>query len=117
MEDAVDFAKGCFIGQEVLAKMQNLGRPRRYLVGTVVVGADVPDPETELESGGKVVGLIKSAIRSPSLNQTICLTSVRRGFEEPGTHLTLADGRSCEVVPLPFFPRKSLNTNDLNVSA
>ena len=117
LADTVDFAKGCFIGQEVLAKMQNLGKPRRYFVGTVVEGVDVPDPETELESGGKVVGLIKSGLQSNTLGQTICLTSVRRGFESPGTRLTLPDGRACEVVTLPFVPGKSLNTNDLNVSA
>ncbi len=117
MADAVDFTKGCFIGQEVLAKMQNLGRPRRFLVGTVVEGDDVPNPETELASDGKVVGLIKSGIRSNTLGQTICLTSVRRGFEVPGTQLSFADGGSCEVVSLPFVPCKSLNTNDLNVSA
>jgi len=102
MDDTVDFAKGCFIGHEVLAKMRNLGQPRRYLVGVELDGDNVPAPETELTSDGKVVGVTKSGVRSATLGKTICLASVRRGYEAIGGTLVSADGVSCKVVELPF---------------
>ena len=100
--DTVDFTKGCFIGQEVLGKMKNIGKPRRYLVGIEVESNDVPPGGTELTAAEKVVGLVKSGVRSDRLGKTICLASVRRGSEEPGTRLTGAGVWSCEVVSLPF---------------
>lgn len=102
MEDTVDFTKGCFIGQEVLGKMKNIGKPRRFLVGIEVDADTVPGLDSGLTVDGKVVGLVKSGIRSERLNKTICLASVRRGYEEPGTSLSGADGWTCRVVPLPF---------------
>jgi folate-binding protein YgfZ len=102
LSETVDFTKGCFIGQEVLGKMNNIGKPRRYLVGVEVDTDTAPEMETELTSEGKVVGLTKSGIRSERLGKTICLASVRRGSEELGTKLTGPDGCTCEVVELPF---------------
>ena len=117
LADTVDFGKGCFIGQEVLAKMNNRGRPRRFLVGIAVCEEGVPELGSDLMSDERVVGVVKSGIRSESLGSAVCLASVRRGFELPGSQLCLADGRACRVVPLPFVKGKSLNTNNLNVSA
>jgi folate-binding protein YgfZ len=113
--DTVDFGKGCFIGQEVLGKMHNLGKPRRFLVGLFT--EDLIDRETELNSGEKVVGLVKSSARSVALERIICLASVRRGFEEPGTILELPGGGQAEVASLPFAEGKSLTISDLNLSA
>lgn len=117
LADTVDFAKGCFIGQEVLAKMNNLGRPRRYLVGMLVEGEAVPAPGTELFADGKTVGLVKSGTRSPAVGRTICLASVRRDSETAGTVLADEDGREYEVVDLPFYIGKSLEALQLNLSA
>ena len=102
MADAVDFTKGCFIGQEVLAKMNNIGQPRRYLVGFDLGNADLPESDTEFAVGGKAVGLSKSGVRSEAMGRTVCLGSVRRGFEAPGTKLQGPDGLVAKVVDLPF---------------
>jgi folate-binding protein YgfZ len=94
------YSKGCFIGQEMLAKMHNLGKPRRYLVGLLVPG-DPPAPGTPLLSGDEEVGKTKSSVRSPRLG-AIALASVRRGSEVPGGALALPDGRGAVVTSLPF---------------
>jgi aminomethyltransferase len=114
IRDTVDFAKGCFIGQEVLGKMQNIGKPRRFLVGLFAEG--IVDPETELVSDGKVVGSVKSGVESIALERVISLASVRRGFEEAGTTIDVASGGQVEVTALPFVMGKSITISDLNLS-
>ena len=102
---AVDFEKGCFIGQEAIAKMHNLGKPRRVLVGLTI---DSPSPlslGTAILEGEKEIGRITSCARSGALNRIIALASVRRGFEEPGRVLLLEGGAQAEVVALPFRPK------------
>ena len=102
MADTVDFEKGCFIGQEVLAKMQNLGKPRRYLVGVAVEGEDPIEPETEISVEGKKVGWTGSSVKSIALDRSIALASIRRGFEIPGQVVSLGDSGGGVITPLPF---------------
>ena len=102
---AVDFAKGCFIGQETIAKMHNLGKPRRYLVGLRLDTENVPPPETPLRDSERQIGWITSGLRSPALRRVVSLASVRRGFERPGRILSVDGGGRAEVVKLPFIRR------------
>ena len=99
---AVDFNKGCFIGQETIAKMHHRGKPRKYLVGLLVERQTVAEPGTPILEGEKEIGRITSCARSPALSQVIALGSVRRGFEASGTVLSLKGGGRVEVTPLPF---------------
>ena len=99
---AVDFSKGCYIGQEVIAKMHHRGKPRRHLAG-LLLDADTPtDPGMPITAEGKSIGQVTSCVRSPGLSQTIGLALIRRGFEEPGRIVALESGTSAEIVPLPF---------------
>lgn len=62
--NAISFTKGCFLGQEVVARMHNLGKPTRFLYK---VGGEGAPPETpaDVTSAGKVVGQIRSAYLAP----------------------------------------------------
>ncbi len=104
LADTVSFTKGCFIGQETLAKMQNLGKPRRYLVGLEVGSGRPPNRGTPVFNGEKEVGDVRSSTRSRALGRTIALASVRRGNEVPGTPLRLGEDGSATVSELPFSP-------------
>ena len=104
LDRAVDFEKGCFIGQEAIAKMHRLGKPRRYLVGLVINGDAIPRSGTAILEGEKEIGRITSCVKSRALNRTIALASVRRGFEAPGKVLFLDGGAQAEVAALPFRP-------------
>ena len=54
----VDFAKGCYVGQEVVSRMQHRGTARKRVI---VVEGDLPAPGTEIEAGGKTAGTMGSS--------------------------------------------------------
>ena len=102
INDAVSFDKGCYLGQEVIARATNLGHINRRLVGLVVDG-DPPAAGTKLSSPSKPeAGWVTSSARSRRLGKTIALGYVHRTLWDPGTSLTLADGRRVTVAALPF---------------
>lgn len=91
IERRVSFKKGCYLGQEIVARMQSLGHPKQTLVA-LRVGSSPEDPQpvtgSELLSAGQVVGAVTSSTISPMLGaQMICLAIVKWDFREPGTNL------------------------------
>jgi glycine cleavage system T protein len=109
LERAVSFSKGCYIGQETVARVAHRGHVNRHLTGLLIEGTGVPVPGTKLLRELQEVGRITSAVRSPTLGHAIALGYVRREWMTPGTILeleTLEGIRSAETVPLPFYKRK-----------
>jgi folate-binding protein YgfZ len=99
VEDAVSFTKGCYIGQETVARLHYKGKPNRHLRGLKLSGAAAPGAALRL--GEKEVGTLGGAVVSPALGP-IGLAIVRREAE-PGAELTVGeDGVTAEVVALPF---------------
>ena len=105
-EKAFSLSKGCYPGQEVVARMDTYGNVRRHLVGMVMKDSTVPPKGAKLFSGDREVGWISSAVRSPQLNQVIAFGFPLRDFSAPGTALTVEiDGMRHEatVQALPFY--------------
>jgi len=98
---AISFRKGCYLGQETVARIDALGHVNRLLVGVRFFGATVPPVPVELVSGGKPVGAVSSSAWSPALGAPVGLAIVRRSAAEPGTELESPAGRAV-VVPLPM---------------
>ena len=98
---AISFKKGCYIGQETVARIDALGHVNKLLVGVRFNSADVPSTGVELRSSSEVVGQITSAAYSPRLGSTLALAYVRRGSDRAGVKLESAFG-SAEVVALPL---------------
>ncbi len=98
---AISFDKGCFTGQEVVARIHYRGHVNRLLRGLRGSGAELPRGGA-LFAGEKPVGTIQSSVRSPTLG-SIALAYVRREIE-PGTALALEAGGASDVhvVELPF---------------
>jgi folate-binding protein YgfZ len=97
-ERAVSFTKGCYVGQEPVARMYHRGHPNRLLRGLrLSAPAAVGDP---LLRDAKGVGTITSACVSPRLGP-IALAVVRREVE-PGEEVRVGDRASGTVVELPF---------------
>jgi folate-binding protein YgfZ len=107
---AFSLSKGCYPGQEVVARMDTYGTVRRRLVGLLVESPTVPPTGAKLFSGDREVGWISSAAYSPSLKSPIALGFPLRDFSKPETALTVEWGsRRCPatVRPLPFAPLAS----------
>ncbi len=99
VERAVSFTKGCYIGQEPVARLHYKGRPNRHLRG-LQLSAPVA-PGSSLRLGDKDVGRIGSSGVSPARGP-IALAIVRREAE-PGAELAVGeDGVTARVVDLPF---------------
>ncbi len=102
---AISYDKGCYIGQEVIARATFRGHVNRKLTG-LVLGTELPPPRAELSRGDKKVGWITSAVRSPSKERVIALGYVHRDSLEPGTALEVAGYPAGAVVrALPFAPQ------------
>jgi folate-binding protein YgfZ len=98
-ERAVSFTKGCYVGQETVARLFYKGKPNRHLRGLLLSAPAVTGDELML--GERVVGRIGSTAVSPRLGP-IALALVRREAE-PGASLAVGDGGvGAEVVELPF---------------
>ena len=100
MEKAVSFTKGCYIGQEVIAKMHYRGKPPKRITGLGIEGETVPEPGATVFAGGEVAGRITSAAAGPSIGRTIALAVVRTRHLETGSalHLDLG-GREVAATP------------------
>ena len=96
----ISFTKGCYLGQETVARIDSLGHVNQLLTGVRFDAADVPNPGTELTTEGKVVGRVTSAAMSPKLDAPLALAYVRREHNHPGTRLSSSAGEA-EVVSLP----------------
>jgi tRNA-modifying protein YgfZ len=94
---AVSFTKGCYVGQETVARLHYRGKPNRHLRGLRL--SEPAERGTDVLLGDKVVGRVGSACVSPSLG-AIALAIVRREAE-PGATVTVG-GAPAEVVGLPF---------------
>lgn len=99
VEQAVSFTKGCYIGQETVARLHYKGKPNRHLRG---LRFSAPArPAEPLRLGEKEVGSVGSAAVSPAFGP-VGLAILRREAEPGATLAVGEDGVTAEVVALPF---------------
>jgi folate-binding protein YgfZ len=107
LDEAVSFTKGCYIGQEIIARIKYRGHVAKRLTGLVF--------ETEIElaggakifsSDGKEIGRVTSSVFSPRLDRTIAIGYVKYDYLEPGTSVKVVSAGDDEigatVAELPF---------------
>jgi folate-binding protein YgfZ len=99
VEAAVSFTKGCYIGQEPVARLHYKGRPNRHLRGLAL--ARPVEAGTPLRLGEKEVGRVGTACVSPA-HGPIALAIVRREAERGSELAAGEDGVTARVVELPF---------------
>lgn len=89
-EKAVSYTKGCYLGQEIIARIHWRGQPARQLRGLLIEADEPPVKGTELwAADGKKVGEITSSVRSFALEQIIAMGYVHRYYLTTGTDFTL----------------------------
>jgi folate-binding protein YgfZ len=102
LERAIHYNKGCYIGQEVIARATFRGHVNRKLTG-LLLGDKPVEVGAELERGGKKVGWVTSTVRSEKKGEHVALAYVHRDSLEAGTELQLSGAqRSVRVHALPF---------------
>jgi folate-binding protein YgfZ len=99
---ALNFRKGCYIGQEIVERINSRGQVHRKFTGFRFAGA-APSPGAKIESNGKEVGEITSVAVLPVAGQdsTVGLGYIRREAGSPGVEVT-AGGARATVADLPF---------------
>ena len=105
LERLVSYNKGCYIGQETVARVKYRGHVNRALSGLVLGGERVPALPARVVAEGKDVGRITSAARSIALDKPIALGYVRREHFAPGTDVAVEDDLGsipARVAELPF---------------
>jgi folate-binding protein YgfZ len=88
LDHAINYKKGCYIGQEVIARATYRGQMNKKLV-QVLLGEATPERKAELKLGERKVGWVTSVVRSAKHGQNIALAYVHRDFLAPGTKLEL----------------------------
>ena len=106
VRNALDFEKGCYVGQEVVSKIENRGQPSRRLIG--LRPARVPESGAAVFDGDSHVGELTRADGSNSLGEPIALALVEYGLDSE--ELTVrVDGEDVPAsrTPLPFVEGSS----------
>lgn len=98
---AISTTKGCYLGQEVVARIDSRGHVNRHLEGLVFSTREVPSLPVDVYAEGELAGRITSAAFSPGLGAAVGLGYVRRNYSQPGQRLDCSCG-PVEVAALPL---------------
>lgn len=100
----IDFDKGCYVGQEVIARLDSYDKVQRTLVAiasasdghsasSIQEGAAIPSPD-----GGRDIGWVTSTTIDPATNRFIGLAYLRKTHAKQGTQLKDANGATFEIL-------------------
>ena len=105
-EEFISFTKGCFVGQEIVARIKYRAHPPRLLAGLLLEGSEIPAKGSPIELESQIVGVITSACLSPTLQRPIALGFLKYGTE--ATHQltvrTPSGPAHAKISKLPFVP-------------
>ncbi|MCA9838360.1 MAG: folate-binding protein YgfZ [Trueperaceae bacterium] len=96
LEFALSYNKGCYLGQEIMARIEARGNLRRSLVG---LRLSEPPQSDEIALDGKRIGKLGQVVNHP--DQGYLALAVLRNDLEPGVALSVGEARA-ELIPLPF---------------
>jgi len=100
LERAISTSKGCYVGQEIVARLRARGQVNHLLVGLRLESPALPIVGTKLMAEGRVTGEVTSVALSPT-EGPIALGFVRREHAETGTEIEFEGGRA-SIAALPF---------------
>jgi len=106
LDDAVSYTKGCYVGQEIIARIKYRGHVAKKLTGLVfdqAVKTEVNEPIRSTDD--KDIGRITSKTYSPHLGRTVALGYLKYDYLAPGTSVKIIAGDeelSAQVTELPF---------------
>ena len=107
--DAVSFTKGCYVGQEVVARLRTYDKVVRHRVTLVLAqGTGVPPRGAELRQGERAMGTITSAVRPPGSGAPVAMGYLRREAAQAGAPLTVVwEGGTADAVVSTVSPARA----------
>jgi tRNA-modifying protein YgfZ len=103
LTDLVDTKKGCYIGQEVIARLETYDKIQRILMGIKLDSSEAPSSNELVDENGAEAGMITSVVYSRRCKSMIALAFIRRGFAEDGYELQVKQSDlKATVKSLPF---------------
>ena len=105
LEEAISYSKGCYVGQEVVARATYRGQVNRKLMGLLLSSGEPAQGADKIFRNGKEVGWVTDSAYSPRLRQAIALAYVRREAWDPGTTVAVESQGArtdAEVTQHPF---------------
>lgn len=107
LREFISFDKGCYTGQEVVARLDTYKKVSKYLVGLSWDSEVSIAPNASLLVDGKKAGIITSAVKSQRLDRGVGLGYVRKAQAEPGSTLTFESASGDVEVRVEKLPFKS----------
>ena len=103
-EEAISYTKGCYVGQEIIARIHWRGHVAKKLTGLLLAGADPPAPGALIATpDGKEIGRVTSTVFSPRLGHAVALGYVKYDYLAPDTEVRIGDeGAAARVAALPL---------------
>ena len=114
LEKAVSFTKGCFPGQEILARLDSRGGVNKKLMGLTLEGNVLPKKGDLITKDGHEVGYITSAVFSPTLKKIIALGYLKKEYWEFETSFAIETENGqipAQIEPLPFYTTSTQQRN------
>ncbi len=103
--DAVSFTKGCFVGQELVCRIDTRGHVNRYLRGIRIVGTSCPPVGAAIVVDGRERGVLTSAAPVPGVGRVVGLAMVRREVEPPAPVRVHWDGGDVDAELVSVDPQ------------
>ena len=111
----VKFDKGCYLGQEVVARMESLGRPKQLLVHLELSNDELPTAGTQIwdsmtDGGGKAIGVVTSSAISPMKGGVVSVIAmVKNSCSADGTEVfPLIGEEQMKAVVRPLLPKEEV---------
>ena len=102
---AVSFDKGCYPGQEIVARTHYLGKPKQRMVRALLLSSEAPTAGDKLYSdtfGGQASGIIVSAVSTDANRHNVLAVIQTRSIENPDVHWKSPDGPALLIGALPY---------------
>jgi tetratricopeptide (TPR) repeat protein len=102
----VSYTKGCYLGQEVIARIKTYGAPSLALLGLILDGGKPAPFGGEIRLGNKKIGVVKSSVFSPSLGKPVALAYLQKEYRSPDVEMEVTIATApfkVKTALLPFF--------------